>query len=308
MALTTPVIQNATLNRIADGSVFIKPECLQTTGSFKIRGASNKLKQLTDAERACGVVAWSSGNHAQGVAYAARQMGIPATIVMPADAPTRKLTQTKAFGATVVTYDRDREDREAIGREIAARTRAIIVPPYDDEAIIAGQGTVGLELAQAIDALDDVLIPAGGGGLTAGIATAIAALSPTTQITTVEPQAFNDHQLSFATGTRQRVAQAAPSICDALLAPEPGAITFGINRKLVSGGVTVSDDDVRQAMAFAFNELKLVVEPGGAVALAAILSGAVATTGKRVGIILSGGNVDIDVLQNALHSPNISIQ
>jgi threonine dehydratase len=292
----TPTLRSAALDESTGRSVFIKAEVLQVAGSFKIRGALNRLLQLTDDERRVGVVAWSSGNHAQGVAAAARVVGTSATIVMPADAPRMKIENTERLGANVVFHDRQREDREQIGRGIAARTGAVVVPSYDDPDIIAGQGTTALEVVEQVaetgEALDVLLVNCGGGGLTAGCALALESSSAATEILTVEPQGYDDHARSFASGRRERIDISHPSICDALQVATPGELTFSINKPRVRAGLVVTDDEVRTAMRAAFEHLKLVVEPGGAVALAALLAGKLPDRYRRVGLILTGGNVD----------------
>jgi threonine dehydratase len=299
IAVETPLMRNYELDQAAGGIVLVKPECLQVTGSFKIRGAYNFLRQLDEDQAKRGVVAWSSGNHAQGVAAAGGMLGIRTAIVMPEDAPRAKLANTAKLGGEVITYDRYTEDREAIARAIAAQRGAEVVPSYDHANIIAGQGTVGLEIAKqclemALPA-DQVLICCGGGGLTAGSAIALRARLPDVSVHTVEPEDFDDTARSLRLGERVRVAESARSICDALQAHTPGAMTFAINQQLVESGLSVSDDEVRSAMRFAFHYLKLVVEPGGAVALAAVLSGKIETQGKTTVVVLSGGNVDIDL-------------
>ena len=303
-ALTTPLLENPDLNERLGARILIKPECLQRTGSFKFRGAYNRISQIPAADRAKGVVAYSSGNHAQGVAAAARLLGIPATIVMPADAPKIKLQNTRGYGAEVVLYDRASEKREEKAAEIAAASGAILVPPYDDPDIIAGQGTCGLEICRQSEAqgtgLDALLVCCGGGGLTAGIATAVSALRPGTPIFTVEPEGFDDTARSLAADERLSNAPGAKSSCDALLSPIPGRLTFEVNRRLVKGGYSVSEEAVLDAMRFAFTTLKLVVEPGGAVCLAALLSGRFEAQGRTVGITLSGGNVDPEAMQRVL--------
>ncbi len=292
----TPVLRGEVLDERAGGRVILKPECLQRTGSFKFRGACNAVFQLCDAAAKAGVVAFSSGNHAQGVAAAAALRGVPATIVMPADAPALKIARTKSHGAEIVFYDRDGEDREQIARTLATDRGAALIAPFDDPAVIAGQGTSGLELAEDVagagEMLDALLVPCGGGGLVAGIATAFAALSPKTEIFAVEPEGFDDTARSLASGGRERNVSASGSICDALLSPTPGEMTFAINRHLLAGAFQVSDEQVRAAMAFAFTHLKLVVEPGGAAALAALLAGRIKSAGRTTGIVLSGGNAD----------------
>jgi len=306
VAVKTPLLRSQALDRIAEARVLIKPELLQRTGSFKFRGAYNKISRIPPERRSRGVVAFSSGNHAQGVAAAAQLLGAPATIVMPSDAPAIKVENTRGYGAEVVLYDRDREDREAIAREIVARTGAVLVPPYDDPDIIAGQGTVGLELVEQAEALgcrlDLVLAPCSGGGLMAGIATAVEALSPATRLMSVEPEGFDDMARSLASGRRERNAHGRRSLCDALMSPTPGILTFRINRELTAGGLWASDAEVQRAMAFAFRELKLVVEPGGAVPLAALLAGKAQAAGRTIALVLSGGNVDRSVFCAALEA------
>jgi threonine dehydratase len=298
-AVRTPLLSSPALNERVGAKVFLKPELLQRTGSFKFRGAFNKLSSIRAEKRSAGVVAFSSGNHAQGVAAAAQILNIKATIVMPADAPAAKRERTKSYGAEVVLYDRDREDREAIAREIAEKRGATLVPPYDDPLIIAGQGTAGREIAEDMAALgvapDIVVTPASGGGLIAGIATAVKAKFPQAQVIVAEPNDYDDHGLSLRAGRRESHHAKARTICDALMAETPGEITFAINGKLLSGGVAASDEEVGAAMAFAFRELKLVVEPGGAVGLAALLAGRIDVRDKHVVIVLSGGNVDADL-------------
>jgi len=296
-AVMTPLLESPALNARIGGRILIKPETLQRTGSFKFRGAFNKLTRLIeDDSRPTSVVAYSSGNHAQGVAAAAQLLGIPATIVMPADAPAIKIASTRAYGAEIVTYDRYTESREEIAARIRAERDAALVPPYDDPDIIAGQGTTGREIAAQAQAAGaepaELFLPCGGGGLTAGVALAMAQDCPGCAVQVVEPADFDDTGRSLRAGTRERNDPAARSICDALLAPTPGELTFAINRRLLRGAHAVTDDEVRAAMAYAFGTLKLVVEPGGAVALAALLAGKIAARGKTIAIILSGGNVD----------------
>ena len=307
VSVRTPLLQSFELDQVTRGKVLIKPECLQVTGSFKIRGAYNHLSQLTAQQAKNGVVAWSSGNHAQGVAAAGAILDINTTIVMPADAPKAKLANTKRLGGEVITYDRYTGDREAIARKIAAERGAAIVPSYDHEHIIAGQGTIGLELAEDATRLglppDQVLIPCGGGGLSSGCSVALKSRLPNVSVYAVEPAEFDDTARSFASGERVRIDDSARSICDALQTPMPGELTFAINRDLLSDVLTVSDDEVRSAMRFAFRNLKLVVEPGGAVALAAVLSGKLDTAGKTTAIVLSGGNVDVDLFAEIQAEP-----
>ena len=297
-ARLTPVLQSADLNARIGGEVLIKPEVLQRTGSFKFRGAYNRIAQIDADTCPQGVVAFSSGNHAQGVAAAARLQNLPAVIVMPSDAPALKRANTEAFGAQVVTYERGRDDRLAIAEGIAEEKGSVLVPAYDDRDIIAGQGTVGLELAMEARRrdveLDILLVPCSGGGLIAGINLAFETLSPATLVYVVEPEGFDDHARSLQSGKRVANRHATGSICDALLSTQPGEMTFEINRRRLEGAIVVSDDDVRAAVAYAYRELKLVVEPGGAVGLAALLAGKLETAGKSVGIVLSGGNIDVD--------------
>lgn len=299
IAIRTPLLQNAELDRIAKGTVLLKPECFQLTGSFKIRGAYNMLSQLSADQAERGVVAWSSGNHAQGVALAGKLLGIHTAIVMPEDAPAAKLESTRGLGGEIITYDRYTGDREQIARDLAAERGAEVVPSYDHPRIIAGQGTVGLEIAEQSQelglALRQVLICCGGGGLTSGSAIALKARIPEVAVFTVEPAEFDDTARSLELGKRVSISRSARSICDALQADTPGEMTFEINRRLVSRGLTVSDDEVREAMRFAFRTLKLVLEPGGAVALAAVLTGKIDIAGKTTAVVLSGGNVDVEL-------------
>jgi threonine dehydratase len=304
-ARRTPLLADTPLDALTGGRILLKLETLQHTGSFKFRGAWNRLVQLNDAARAAGVVAFSSGNHAQGVAEAARRLGIRATIVMPADAPRIKMQNTRNLGAEVIEYDRLRENREQIAARLATERGATLVPSYDDPGIIAGQGTAGLEIAEQAAALglrlDDVIVCCSGGGLTAGIAIAIAEKVPTAGVWTAEPAGHDDHRRSLAAGRRQRNEPGTPdSFCDALLAPIPGELTFAINQPRLRGGLAVSDDEVRQAIGFAARTLKLVVEPGGAVALASVLSGKIDARGRTVAVTLSGGNIDDELLADIL--------
>jgi threonine dehydratase len=298
-AVRTPLLSSPALDERTGARVFLKAEMLQRTGSFKFRGAFNKLSSIPQGVRSGGVVAFSSGNHAQGVAAAAQILNMQATIVMPADAPLSKRERTKGYGAEVVLYDRDREDREAIAREIAERHGATLVRPYDDPFVIAGQGTVGREIAEDMAARDlapDIVIaPASGGGLVAGVATAVKARYPQAMVMSAEPEAFDDHARSLRAGKREAHNAKGRTICDALMAAIPGEITFAINSRLLTKGVTASDAEVGEAVGFAFRELKLAVEPGGAVGLAALLAGHVDARGKTVVIVLSGGNVDSDL-------------
>jgi threonine dehydratase len=292
----TPMLRSSALDEIARGTVLVKAEPLQLTGSFKIRGALNRILCLSDAERRAGVVAWSSGNHAQGVAAAAGMFEVPAVIVMPSDAPALKIENTRQLGADVVLYDRATEDREVISYDIAAKRGLTVIPSYDDPHIIAGQGTLGLEaFAQAQDlgiGIDHVVVPVSGGGLIAGVGLAARAARPDVRIYSAEPAAYDDHARSIAAQSRATNSSKANALCDALLAPTPGELTWRINASQLSAGYAVTDDDVCAAMAFAFRHLKLVIEPGGAVALAAILSGRHQTPGAATLVVVSGGNVD----------------
>ncbi|WP_068298576.1 threonine/serine dehydratase [Pararhodobacter sp. CCB-MM2] len=295
-AVLTPLLEVPALNDLAGGRVLLKAEPLQKTGSFKFRGAYNRIAMMTPEERARGVVAFSAGNHAQGVAAAARRFDMAATIVMPSDAPAIKLRNTRRLGAEVVTYDRQRDDREAIAREVQARSGAILIPPYDDEGVMAGQGTIGLEIAGQCAALglvpDLLACPVGGGGLMAGIATALAVLLPATRLYAVEPEGHDDTARSLAAGKRLANEGAPASICDAILTAIPGQTTFPVLKAHLTGGVAVSDAAVRDAVNLLYDEAKLVVEPGGAVGLAAILSGALPLDGGSAVVVLSGGNID----------------
>ncbi len=288
----TPVFTSRTADAITGARVFFKAETFQRVGAFKARGAFSRLTLLSAAERARGVVAFSSGNHAQAVALAARDLGVPATIVMPDDAPALKLAATRGYGAEVVLYDRRREDREAIARRLVDERGVILVPPFDDEAVIAGQGTVALELLEEIPDLDVVVTPCGGAGLLAGTAVAARGLQPRIRVLGVEPEAGNDVARSLAEG--RRIAIAVPeTIADSLQTTRVGERNFAILQALVEGVVTVSDLELRQAMAFLFSRMKLVVEPGGSAAAAALLAGRIPlVSGRRVGVVLSGGNVD----------------
>jgi len=304
-AQRTPLLSFAELDRRLGTRAFIKPECLQVTGSFKFRGAYNKIKSAQEAGgKIPGVVAFSSGNHAQGVAAAAAQLGVPAIIVMPEDAPRIKIENTRALGAEVTLYDRYKEDREAIARAIGRDKGYLVVPPYDDPAIIAGQGTIGLEIAEDFAKLglepDVVLAPCSGGGLISGIATAIKIRYPAARVFACEPARFDDTTRSLAAGKRLENEGNERSICDALLSKTPGEITFAINRILLSGGLTVSDEEALAAVAFAARRMKLVVEPGGAIALAAALQGRAPKPARNIVIVCSGGNIDDAMLRKAL--------
>ena len=304
ITIRTPLLENQRVNAMLGGRLFLKAECLQRTGSFKLRGAYNFLASMSEAERRKGAVGWSSGNHAQGLAEAARLLGMKATIVMPADAPALKVANTRASGAEIVLYDRVKDSREEIGQAIAAKTGAAIVPPYDHPWILTGQGTAGLEIVEQAKAagatLDAVVAPCSGGGLSTGIALAVKGLSPSTSVHAGEPAGFDDLARSLVAGTKQTNAKLSGSICDALLAPTPGDVTFPLALKLLGPGLVVTDDEVLDAMETAFREYKIVVEPGGAVALAAALTGKLPVKGRAVAVVCSGGNVDHATFVRAL--------
>jgi threonine dehydratase len=298
LARRTPLLESPRLNDKFGARLLFKPEVLQRTGSFKFRGAYNKIASLTEEERARGVVAFSSGNHAQGVAAAAQLFGARAVIVMPADAPAIKADNVRAMGAEIVPYDRYSDDREVVARPYVEKGMAL-VKPFDDPLIVAGQGTVGLEIAEDAAAMgirvDAVVTPCGGGGLMAGIATAIKALSPETEMWGAEPEDFDDTRRSLAAGSRVGADPAGTSICDALMSPMPGELTFAINRKLAAGIVAVPETSVAVAMRDAAAHLKLIVEPGGAAGFAALSSGEIELAGRTIAVVLSGGNVDMDL-------------
>ncbi len=304
LAIETPLLESPLLNDELGFRLLIKAEMLQRTGSFKFRGAYNRVSRLSSEERRHGVVGYSSGNHAQGVAAAARLIGTPAVIVMPKNAPAMKIANTKAYGAEVVLYDRINEDREAIGQKLSRERGLTLVRPFDDFYIIAGQGTGGLEIARAARArgiqIDAVLVPCGGGGLTAGIALALEAESPGTEVWAVEPAGWDDWKRSLASGKIEHAHGRGSQLCDALLTPSPGPMTFALNRRLVRGALDVDDAAVMKAMAVAWRYFKVVVEPGGAVALAAILAGAIPVKGRTVCAVCSGGNVEAAVFRTAL--------
>jgi threonine dehydratase len=295
-AVRTPLVESWQLNALTGGRVFLKLETLQRTGSFKFRGACNRLAMIPQSERGKGVVAFSSGNHAQGVAAAAQLFGMPALIVMPSDAPRPKIEGTRAFGAEIVAYDRVREDREAIAAKICAERGAVLVKPFDQAEIIAGQGTIGLEIAKACGhlgvELDEVLVPCSGGGLVSGIALALAGAGSTAKVHSVEPENFDGMKRSLEAGMRVQAPGGKLSIADALMAPIPGVIVFDLARALLAPGFAVSDAELERAVVFAAEKLKLLVEPGGAAALAALLAGNIDARGKTVALVLSGGNAE----------------
>ena len=286
----TPMLRSAALDRITGGTIVLKPESLQRTGSFKFRGATNATQRLDPAVRARGVVAPSSGNHGQALACAAHGLGIPCTIVMPADAPRIKVENTRAWGATIIRYDRATDDRLAIAQSVVDRTGATLIPPFEHPDVIAGQGTLALELLADAGPLEVLLVCTGGGGMVAGCALAVERTG--TQVYAVEPAESDDTTRSLLSGVRERNAPGGSLLCDALLTEQPGALTFSINQPRLAGGLVVTDAEVLDAIRFAFLELKLVIEPGGVVALAALLAGRIDVRGRRVGAVLSGGNVD----------------
>ena len=295
-AVVTPLLESPALNARLGTRVFLKAEPFQRTGSFKFRGACNRILLIPEAERKRGVVAFSSGNHARGVAAAAALFGFPATIVMPADAPQAKIEGTRSYGATVVTYDRKGEDREAIARKIQNETGATLVKPFDDPFVVAGQGTAGLEMARQAGVLGveiaQVFVPASGGGLASGTALAFAHACPRTKVFSVEPEAYEGMALSLVAGVRTAAPADKPSMADALQSPVPGEIPFAIAKQHLSGGVSVSDDELARAVSYAIRVLKIVVEPGGAAGLAALLSSKHNIGNDAIGIVLSGGNAD----------------
>jgi len=296
VVVRTPLISSPALDEAVGGKVLLKAENLQRAGSFKIRGAYNLLSQLTPAQAKKGAVAFSSGNHAQAVAAAGTMLGIETTIVMPKDAPAMKIENTRRLGGNTVLYDRYTEDREQIARDIVAKRGAALVPPYNHEQIVTGQGTAGLEIMEQCDEQgitpDQVLVNCSGGGLTAGCAIAVTTLSPGTGVYAVEPEDFDDTRRSLESGNLETNDPGARTICDALMSSPPGEITFAINRELLRGALVVSDEEVREAIRFAFRHLKLVVEPGGAASLAAVLAGKLDVRDKVTVAILSGGNID----------------
>ncbi|CDZ59106.1 threonine ammonia-lyase [Neorhizobium galegae] len=299
----TPLLSSPFLDDIAGRRVFVKPECLQHTGSFKFRGAWSAISALSPDVRAKGVIAFSSGNHAQGVALAARMHGIPSVIIMPSDAPRIKIENTRAYGADVVLYDRLNEDRDVIGARLSQERGLTLIKPFDEPLVIAGQGTTGLEIAEQAreEGIEkaDVLVPTGGGGFISGVALALSAKAPSFVVHPCEPQGFDDVTRSLASGQIERNATQGGSLCDAIVTPQPGNITFSIMSKLCGAGLVVTDDEALHAVALAFSRLKIVVEPGGAVALAAALFHG-ETLGDTVIAVCSGGNIDPDIFRLAL--------
>jgi threonine dehydratase len=300
-AVETPLIESRALNERLGARVFLKAESLQYTGSFKFRGAYNRISLIPESERPGGVVAFSSGNHAQGVAAAAKIFAIPAVIVMPKDAPRAKIEGTKAYGAEVLFYDRVTDDREAIAAEVCAARRATLVRPFDDAGVVAGQGTAGLEIVrQAPVGLDAVLVPCSGGGVASGIALAISGASPGTDVISVEPEDFDGMRRSLLAGERSTAPGGALSIADALMAPTPGKVPFALAKRLIAQGLTVTDRDLARAAAYAAGTLKLIIEPGGAAGLAALLAGRYAVHGKTVAVVLTGGNCDLETVASCI--------
>ena len=291
----TPVMTSRSLDERAGRACFVKCENLQTTGSFKIRGATNFALSLSGEERAPGLVAFSSGNHGQAVAMAARRLGVPATIVMPADAPKSKLKATADRGARVITYDRFGEDREAIGQRVSAETGAVLVPPFDHAWTMAGQGTLALELLEDVPDLDTLVVCVGGGGMIAGCSIMAKAMQPEIAVYGAEPELANDTWLSLQRGERVQV-DASGTIADGLRTPKPGALTFAVMRRLLSGVLLVTEEEIREAMRFVLGRMKLLAEPSGAVCVAAALAGKLPASSRRVGLVISGGNVDLEFL------------
>lgn len=304
VVVKTPLLESPALNAKLGGRLLIKAECLQRTGSFKFRGAYNTISRLSEEERQKGVFAYSSGNHAQGIAHAAQILGVAATILMPADSPKMKIENTRGYGAEVITYDRYSDSREEIGTRICDESGKILIKPYDNYYVISGQGTVGLEivrqLAQRDISADYVLAPCGGGGLMSGLSMAIKDASPRTDLYSVEPEGFEDTMRSLALGRRVSNMPGAESFCDAIVTPTPGEITFPLLKANLKAGLAVSDAEVAHGIRTAFSAFKLVVEPGGAVAIAAILAGKLDMTDKVAVAVASGGNIDAPLYADIL--------
>ena len=300
----TPLLSSPFLDEIAGKRVFVKPECLQHTGSFKYRGAFSAVSALPEETRAKGVIAFSSGNHAQGVAFAARQHGVSSVIIMPEDAPKTKIYNTRALGAEVVLYDREHEDRDEIGARISRERNLTLIKPFDEPEVIAGQGTCGLEIAEQAAELGitvaDVLVCCGGGGLTSGIALALEQDAPNMRVRPVEPEGFDDVCRSLISGKIERNPTTLGSLCDAIVTLSPGQLTFPIMQRLCHSGITVTEEQALHAVQLAHDRLKITVEPGGAVALAAALFHGDQITSDCVIAVASGGNVDRDVFERAL--------
>lgn len=299
-SVMTPLLRSDALDKLAGCRLFLKAESKQKGGAFKYRGARNRLSQLTPEEAEVGVVAFSSGNHAIGIAISANEIGVPAIIVMPEDAPRIKVETVLSYGAEIRFYDRITESREDIAEEISKSSGRTVVPSFEDPHIVSGQGTIGCELAQQCPDLDSVVVCMGGGGMCAGISLALNELCPKAKIYGAEPEHYNDHQMSFEAGERIALKATPPSLCDSLLTPQPGKITWAINSKSLSGVFTVGDEDCLRTVAVAKRELDVVLEPGGAVALASVLKYKPFTEDQKIIAIGSGGNVDPDVLERAL--------
>jgi len=300
-AVKTPLLRSDAIDKRLNKNIWFKAECLQKKNAFKYRGAFNRLSALTSSEREKGVVAYSSGNHAQGISCSAKELGIDAIIVMPADAPKVKIAGVLEDGATIKYYDRAAESREEIASDIAKRDGRTIVPSFDDPYIIAGQGTIGIELAEAEPNFDAVVTCLGGGGMCAGISLAMAELSPHTQIYGAEPTQYNDHQMSLRAGKRVHLQETPFTLCEAIMTPSPGELTWPINSRSLRDVFTVSDEACLKAMRVAHEELNVTLEPGGAAAMAAVLDGNLPDNIQTVAVILSGGNVDPEILQQALN-------
>lgn len=304
IARRTPLLESYALNDEIGARLFLKCETLQHTGSFKFRGAYNTLSRLSAEQKKNGVFAYSSGNHAQGVALSAQMLGIRATILMPEDTPQIKLDSTRGYGAKVITYNRYTESREEIGQKIADEYDLTLVKPYDNHFVISGQGTTGIEIAEQLvelNATADICVcPTGGGGLIAGTSLALQELSPSTRVYSAEPEHFDDTKISLERGKRVAIAGGKKSICDAIVTPMPGEITFPVNKATLSGGLMVTDGEAKSAIRAAFHHFKCVIEPGGAVALAALLTGKVDIKGKTVVAVASGGNIDPDLYREIL--------
>lgn len=300
-AIKTPLLRADMIDDRVGKKVWFKAECLQKKNAFKYRGAFNRLSAMSHEERAKGVVAFSSGNHAQGVSCAAKELGMDAVIVMPKDAPKVKVAGVLEDGATIVSYDRLKESREDIAADIAKQSGRTIIPSYDDPYIIAGQGTIGVELAEADQKFDAFITCLGGGGMCAGISLALEALSPETKIFGAEPKNYNDHQMSLRAGERIALTSTPPTLCDAIMTPQPGELTWAINSKSLSDVFTVTDEDCLNAMKIAYEALGVTLEPGGAAAIAALLGGNLPDEIEAVAVVLSGGNVDPVILERALN-------
>jgi threonine dehydratase len=300
----TPMLRHPWLDSLAGGTVLVKPEVLQRTGSFKLRGAMNAALRIAPAARSAGVVSYSSGNHGQATAAAAHALGMPALVAMPEDAPAIKVESTRRWGADVVFFDRHSTDRDALAARLVADRGATLIPPFDHPDVIAGQGTVALELVEDATAaglrLEALAVPTGGGGLIGGCALAMEAEAPGAEVWAVEPEGWDDTRRSLEAGARVANDGAGSGLCDALLTKQPGVLTFAINRPRLAGGLVVTEAEIFRAMRFAFEHLKLVAEPGGAVALAAVLAGKVDAGGRVVGVVISGGNVDPATFARAL--------